>query len=205
MTKDKLIYLAHPYDQGKSGLSTYIDETLAELEKYYEIVVFTSRSDEKFLTTSSTVKTFGVSSSTLVGTVINLFYCWFVLPIILILFYSNYKMFIPVANRRLMLFFPLKTVLTVHDFSQLHVKEKYSFLRMFYVLKILPFFISRAGKIMAISRSTQRDLENEMKIPPEKITLNYNGIRNKNLSFKVKTATTISAINSAPPIPFFII
>jgi glycosyltransferase involved in cell wall biosynthesis len=61
------------------------------------------------------------------------------------------------------------SVLTVHDLAFLTVPEcAYPTLRA-YLEQVVPRSVRRAGKIIAVSTSTARDLEERLNVPPEKI------------------------------------
>ena len=79
------------------------------------------------------------------------------------------------ANRRALARYPLPTVAVVHDLSQYHVPAKYDAFRMFYIRRVLPHYVRKAHRIVAISKSTASDLVRHWKIPAEKITVVYDG------------------------------
>jgi glycosyltransferase involved in cell wall biosynthesis len=47
---------------------------------------------------------------------------------------------------------------------------------MFYLKKLLPFFVRKAQQIVAVSHSTAADLQNYWKVPAERIQVCYNGV-----------------------------
>lgn len=84
-------------------------------------------------------------------------------------------MLVLAANRRALCRCPLPTVGVVHDLSQYHVEAKYDRLRMFYIKRLLPHYVRKMHRIVAISRSTANDLVRHWRVPEEKIRLVYNG------------------------------
>jgi exopolysaccharide biosynthesis WecB/TagA/CpsF family protein len=82
---------------------------------------------------------------------------------------------LPAGNRRLMSRCRKFTIAVVHDLSQYHVEQKYDCFRMFYCRRILPFFLKRINRVVAVSGSTAGDLVKYWKIPASRISVNYNG------------------------------
>ena len=80
------------------------------------------------------------------------------------------------ANRRALCRYPVFTAAVVHDLSQYHVPAKYDCFRMFYIRRLLPWFVRRAHIVAAISRSTAADLKQYWKIPERKIRVICNGL-----------------------------
>jgi glycosyltransferase involved in cell wall biosynthesis len=81
----------------------------------------------------------------------------------------------PAGNRRLAWSYGVPSVGTVHDFSQLHVPQKYDAARMFYIMRVLPGMMRRLTRVISVSESTRRDLESFARIPGESIRVIYNG------------------------------
>jgi glycosyltransferase involved in cell wall biosynthesis len=84
-------------------------------------------------------------------------------------------LFLPAGNRRLMLFYPIKTLITMLDLSQFNVEKKYDTFRMFYIKHVIPFFLKRADLIFAISQNTANDLVKHYNMKPEDIIVNHIG------------------------------
>ena len=161
-----------PYDGGKSGISVYIDNIVRELSQ--------ARHDLTLLIDSVDAEHF---SSYPVITVPR----WAATPLFSMLYHLIIVPFLirggkydfcilSAANRRAFCYYPIYTIAVVHDLSQYHVKAKYSWVRMFYIMKVLPFFVRRAHAIAAISGSTRQDLERYWHIASEKISVVYNGL-----------------------------
>lgn len=84
-------------------------------------------------------------------------------------------MLVLAANRRALRRCPIPTIGVVHDLSQYHVAAKYDALRMFYIKRVLPHYVRRMHRLVAISQSTADDLVRYWKIPAGKISVVYNG------------------------------
>lgn len=151
----RLVVPCIPYDGGKSGISVYIREVVAALRaEGHEVTTITEPSGRKAL--------------------VSMLHHLFVLP-----FRIRWKDFdaciLPAANRRAFCRYPIPTVAVVHDLSQYHVEAKYDAFRMFYIKRVLPFFVRKAHHVVAISNSTAADLTTHWRIPPQKISVVYNG------------------------------
>jgi glycosyltransferase involved in cell wall biosynthesis len=170
----KILVSAMPYDGGKSGISVYINETLAKLSVKHQLTVLILESDlEKFPVRNDNI-TFKVFSDSLASALKNMLWHLFVLP--RKLKFSDYDfIFLPAGNRRLFYKYPIFSVVTLHDLSQYHIKGKYDMFRMFYIKKVIPFFIKRADHIMNVSGSTFDDAVKYYHIPEEIMSVNYNG------------------------------
>jgi len=79
------------------------------------------------------------------------------------------------ANRRALWRCPRPTVGVVHDLSQYHVAAKYDPLRTFYVTRVLPHFVRKMHRVVAISKSTAADLVRFWKVPSDRISVVYDG------------------------------
>ncbi|NBC15143.1 MAG: glycosyltransferase [Gammaproteobacteria bacterium] len=83
--------------------------------------------------------------------------------------------FMPAGNRRLGWSYGIPSLGTVHDFSQLHVPQKYDALRMAYIMRVLPAMMRRLDRVIAVSDATRRDLEGFARVPAQRITVIHNG------------------------------
>ena len=79
------------------------------------------------------------------------------------------------ANRRAFRSYPVPTVAVVHDLAQYHVDAKYDKFRMFYIKRLLPHFVRKAHTVVAISKSTAKDLVEHWRIPESIVRVVYNG------------------------------
>ena len=84
--------------------------------------------------------------------------------------------FMTAGNRRLPAALPCRTVGTVHDFSSLHVEEKYDPLRQLYIFKILPALVRRLDRVVAVSRASAGDIETFAGVPTHRIDVVANGV-----------------------------
>ena len=161
------------YDSGKSGISVYINNVLRELAVEHKLEVMALTDDIELLPQSENIKYLKVPSF-LRKPLINMLWHLFILPCTIT--WKKYDfIFLPAANRRMLQISRKFTVAVVHDLSQYHVEQKYDFLRMFYCKKVLPFYLRRVNRVVAVSGSTARDLEKFWEIPASRISVNYNG------------------------------
>jgi glycosyltransferase involved in cell wall biosynthesis len=87
--------------------------------------------------------------------------------------------FLPAGNRRLPFFSPCPTAAVVHDFSALHVSNKYDSRRMFYIKHVLPMLMKRISKIITISSSSRNDIVNYAGISENLIDTIFHGVDHK--------------------------
>ncbi len=161
-----------PYDQGKSGISVYIRNLVEALRAQgHSLTLLVEPGSSVFFP--------GIECREAPRwtrrPVISMAYHLFILPFFIRKNAYDFCI-IAAANRRAFSFYPLFTVAVVHDLSQYHVENKYDRFRVFYIKKVLPFFVRKAPSVVAISRSTAADLEKFWHVSPDKITLNYNGL-----------------------------
>jgi glycosyltransferase involved in cell wall biosynthesis len=68
------------------------------------------------------------------------------------------------------------SVFTIHDLIFLHFPEYHLPLNRWYLSLMLPRFLQRADALIAVSENTKRDVVKLMQIPPDKITVIYEGV-----------------------------
>ena len=162
------------YDSGKSGISTYINESVQALVKDYHIRLLILKKDRATLPVKSNNRHFIEVANYWGKSILNMLWHLFIVP-----FTKNLKQydfcFLPAANRRLFCKNPVPTIAVFHDLSQLNITAKYSALRQLYIKTIIPYFLKKVTKILTVSENTQRDLFKYYKIPPEKVAVNHNG------------------------------
>ena len=170
----KILYIGMPFDQGKSGISRYIEQTLSHLSMENDVSLIMMRRDHDIVHESVS----GVYDWLIIGRsslwakpILNILFHCFVLPIFCVFKDYDY-VFFPAGNRRFPLFFSKKTITMVHDFSHLHIPGKYDFFREFYVTKILPVFLRGANLIFTPSQSTKNDLLNLCGLDEQKVRVN---------------------------------
>lgn len=183
----KKIYVsALVFDEGKSGISNYIENTLFNLAQTHELhVAILSKDIDNFTRKHENIH-FIPFPNILGNSILNLFFHMFILP-----FFISKKfdfLFLPAANRRLMAFYPIYTIATFHDLSQFNVQKKYDLFRMIYIKYVIPFFLKPIKRIIAVSNNTKLDLQKHFKINEKRISVNYNGVdtslfKKSNLSF----------------------
>jgi glycosyltransferase involved in cell wall biosynthesis len=69
-----------------------------------------------------------------------------------------------------------KTVITIQDLTHLFFPEYHLPLNRWYLRLMLPRFLRRASAVIAASESTRRDIERQIKIPAEKLSVIYHGV-----------------------------
>jgi len=78
-------------------------------------------------------------------------------------------LFLPAANRRLPLFCSVPTVGTVHDFSSLHMENKYNPARLFYIKQVLPLMVRKLTRVLTVSECSKRDIVEYAGVPEERV------------------------------------
>jgi exopolysaccharide biosynthesis WecB/TagA/CpsF family protein len=165
----KILLSAIPFDNGKSGISVYIREVVKSLEQQgHELTLIVEDDGAKEFDRFDLIRIKKRRA------LFSMLYSLFILP-----FRINWKKFdfciMLAANRRVFCRYPIFTIAVVHDLSQYHVPVKYDKFRMFYIKRVLPYYVRKAQSIVAISKSTRNDLIKYWHIPDEKIAVVYNG------------------------------
>lgn len=170
----RILVSAMAYDDGKSGISDYMNNVVAQLARANYVDVIVSKAEmDTFAVRGDNIKLIvrdGFSAMPLLNSLWHLF----VLPYTVK--FDRYDfVFLPAGNRRLFCRYPVYTIVTVHDLSQFNVPKKYDALRMFYVARVIPFFLRKVNSICSVSQSTKRDILKHYKVPESKVFTNYNG------------------------------
>ena len=162
------------YDEGKSGISDYLNNVICQLTIDHQVDMIMLEDDiNKFPVKNENLHLISVSRK-LKRPVFNMLWHLFVLPGKYK--FSNYDfIFLPAGNRRIMAKYPIPSIVTFHDLSQFHIPGKYDTLRMLYIKKVIPFYVKKADKILAISNNTKDDLIKYYRFNPKGISVNYNG------------------------------
>lgn len=148
-------------DAGKSGISQYLFNVLAELIKQgkqhqYELIVHESEKHLYANLNSPNVRIITFSDR-LRTPLINILWHLFYLPILCRR--RGYDvLFLPAANRRLPLWCPCPTVGTVHDLASMNIKGKYDGFRSIYIRKLLPSLIRRLTRVLTVSEYSKNDI-----------------------------------------------
>ena len=168
-----------PYDGGRSGISVYVRETVRALADAGHSLT---------LICESGVDPAGIAGGrALVGAlhaprwtrrpVFSMLWHLFFLPFVLRRHRGDLDgLVVCAANRRVLAWYPLPTVATVHDLANFHVPGKYSPMRMVYLARVLPFFARRAQCLVAVSRSTKEDMVRFWHCREESVSVLYNGL-----------------------------
>ncbi len=167
----KILLSAIPFDNGKSGISVYIREVVKVLEETGHELTMIVEDDA-----AAEFERFELIRIKKRNALFSMLYSLFILP-----WRINWKKFdlciMLAANRRAFCRYPIFTIAVVHDLSQYHVPVKYDRFRMFYIKRVLPYYVRKAQSIAAISQSTKKDLVDFWHIPEEKISVVYNGFK----------------------------
>lgn len=193
------------YDDGKSGISEYIQKVVEELSHLARIDLIMLQQDiDRFPVKNDSIRFIPVSNR-LHSPILSMLYHLYVLPGIVKKWKSRYDfMFLPAGNRRIMAYFPLKTIVTVHDLSQFHIPLKYDRFRMFYITHLIPRYLGKADVIMSVSEQTKKDLLQYYHIPEQKIIVNHNGFSPDKFKESSQTDTVIAKYSLAKPFLLYI-
>lgn len=179
----KIFASAMAYDQGKSGISDYMNNVLNQLAKNNEVDLAILHSDSKLFPKMSENLTFKIYPDYLKNPLVNMLWHTYILPFSVD--WSKYDwIFLPAANRRLMCRYPKYTIGTFHDLSQFHITGKYDPLRMFFIRYLIPFHLKSISRICSISESTRRDLLEFYHSDASRIFVNPNGYDVEKLNSK---------------------
>jgi len=165
-------------DGGKSGISQYLINLMrafaaAPEGNDFEVATY---GDERsiFVPDSPHIASFSTADSHR-GTVQDIMWHQTALPGIC----RSHRydvLFLPAGNRRLPAMSPCPTVGTVHDFSSIHVKDKYDRSHLFYVTKVLPALVRRLTRVIAVSKSARKDIVEFAGVPEERVTVIPNAV-----------------------------
>ena len=170
----KILVSGLAYDNGKSGISNYIDNVVHCLCESNQVDVVVLKKDVPFFSARNPKAKLIILPNWTGKPAISALWHLFVLPFTLD--FSKYDFaFLPAGNRRLFCRCPIWTVTTFHDLSQFHLAAKYDRLRTFYVFNVLRRFLMKVDRICAISQSTANDIKSFYNVPDDKIFINYNG------------------------------
>lgn len=169
----KLLVDCIPYEGGKSGLSIYVEDVVDALAADGHELTLLVEPDSPLAEKRAlpVIRAPGWTKHPAFSMLWHLF-C---LPWTLRKLRGRFDGFIvTAANRRVCRTYPIPATATVHDLANYHVPGKYSPLRMFYLRCILPHYAKKAHHLVAISRSTARDMETFWGVPQEKTAVLYN-------------------------------
>jgi len=170
----RVLISALAFDGGKSGIANYIENVVTSLSHHLLIDLVVNEDEKHFFEHLDNI-TFIIVSRRFQKPLFNMLWHMFVLPFKVQK--SRYLwMFLPAGNRRLMLFYPIKTLVTMHDLSQFHVDDKYDAFRMFYIKKVIPFFLKKADLIFTVSANTADDVAHFYEMDRDQLIVNYNGV-----------------------------
>lgn len=164
-------------DGGQSGISQYMEQSirhLSTLAPQHELVAFVGAADADWVRSwTASIQVISYPER-IAKPSINIAWHLANLPAALRAHGCD-LVFMPAANRRLAWRYGMPSVGTVHDFSQLHVPQKYDALRTFYIKQVLPAMMRRLTRVIAVSESTRRDCETYARVPSERLRVCHNG------------------------------
>jgi len=182
----KILISALAYDQGKSGIANYIENAVKALSKTKHIDLIVNEDEVDFFKGISDNITFKVVPRYLKKPIFNVLWHLLVLPFKIDR--NAYEwMLLPAGNRRLMAFYPVKTLVTMHDLSQFNVGKKYDAFRMFYIKHVIPFFLKKVERIFTVSENTANDMVLHYGMDRDELIVNYNGVNTESFSPDLKT------------------
>ena len=159
----KIVATLSGTDAGKSGLSTYVREVLPRIGRRLrdlggELVLVGTAEDHASLPDDVTVR----FSRTTLGAAFSApgpNAMWHALRLgELAAQHEADAVLMPAANRRLALTSPVPTVAVVHDLAMLRVARKYDAARTAYARWLVTRGVQRATRVVAISKTTARDV-----------------------------------------------
>ena len=177
-------------DSGKSGISQYAANVVGRLvamAPHHDFVAFINRSDAAWVRTWHPRLEVVALPDWTGHPVASIFWHLLALPKMLRRHRCDLA-FMPAGNRRLAWSYGMPSVGTVHDFSQLHVPQKYDAARMFYIMRVLPRMMRRLTRVISVSESTRRDLESFARVPAERIRVIHNGADLQRFTPRAKAA-----------------
>ena len=169
----KILVDALPFDHGKSGISVYAMNVVRALEKAgHEVTVLITADDAASFEGSHLL----LAPSWAAGAIGSILYHFAGLPRLLRRNAYDFCL-VTAANRRFPRSSAIPVIGTVHDLAQCHVQGKYDRRRNFYLNCVLARWVRKvAARVVAISQSTRRDIEQFWQITPERIRVIYNGL-----------------------------
>ncbi|MCR5414167.1 MAG: WecB/TagA/CpsF family glycosyltransferase [Kiritimatiellae bacterium] len=173
----KILVSCIPYDGGKSGISTYVRETVRALrDAGHELTLIVEPDGAAERDLAGCGSFFRAPGWTRRAPLSMLWHLLFLPRIVKRRFGGFGGFFICAANRRVCSSHPLPTVATVHDLANFRIKGKYSRSRMFYLAHVLPHFARKAHHLVAVSGATRDDMVRFWRVKPEDATVLYNGL-----------------------------
>ena len=184
----KILVSCLSYDNGQSGISDYINHTIEELSKDHQLDVIILKKDVNIFPIKNKNIDFIEVSDKLARPLFSMLWHLFILPFKIKKGYD--LIFLPAGNRRLLCRYPIFTITTFHDLSQFHIEQKYDRFRMFYIQRLIPFFLKKVHIAVAVSKATKDDMIKFYKMDENKIKVAYNGYDRERFNAKPATKTT---------------
>lgn len=179
----KIVFNALGYDSGKSGISKYMLNSLDYLYSKHDVVLVCEERDREFFTKRYNAYAILTFDKYCQKTIVSLLVSFFIVPLVAF-FYQAQLIFLPAINRRVIAFRPCKVIGIIHDLSQFHIENKYDGFRMFYVKKLIPYFITRYEQLICVSQSTKNDVIKFWNIQSSKLDVAHLGFNKKQVKLK---------------------
>jgi glycosyltransferase involved in cell wall biosynthesis len=198
--KPRILVSGLAYDDGKSGISEYIQKVVEQLSKLATVDFILLEQDIKDFSVKNSSLQFLPVSNHLHRPLLSMLYHLYILPRRIKKWKNKYDLvFLPAGNRRLLSFYPIRTVVTIHDLSQFHITSKYDKFRMFYIMRVVPHYLKLAQVIMAVSEQTKKDMVKFYHIPSDKIVVNHNGFSQDKFSNSAPEQEVLEKYNLSKP------
>jgi len=162
------------FDRGESGIAEYIRETIRQLHRHAQLTIYMTAEDRPSFTAPDNARVI-VLSTLLSHPLLLTLWHFFWLPL-LAWWQRADCLILTAANRKIMAFYPVFTIGVVHDLALLRVAGKYGWLREVYQRHVIRPLLRRLPAMVAVSNSTQRDIVELCGIPPQRISVLWNGI-----------------------------
>ena len=184
----KILIILMPFDHGLSGISVYIREMAKEMVRQVDkdtlIDFYCLDRDLRFFPEKQENTNYIIFPNFFYRPIPNMLLHLFYFPLKLWLkklFQGKKEQYdavlLPAGNRRIFFFYPFYTVAVVHDLAPLRLPKKYDAFRTFYVKRVIPFFLKRADRVIAVSRSTLSDVIHLTNLNQEKAGISYPGCK----------------------------
>jgi len=162
------------YDNGKSGISEYINSLVLSLLKHDTVTITLLKNDAQRFPVKHENLRIQTISDCFSNPLLNILWHIFLLPILVFKSTCDF-LILPAVNRRMLLWSPKPVLGIAHDLSQYAVSEKYDIFRIFYVKTILPMLLHSLTWVVAISQNTKKDLVKYWGLNAHEISVSYNG------------------------------
>ncbi|HEU5090474.1 MAG TPA: glycosyltransferase family 1 protein [Roseiflexaceae bacterium] len=190
--------LAHTRNFRRAGVSNYTEQLiqhLAQIDRDNRYTIFTTRglgNRQLALPPNFTVR------SNLLPTInprIRIPWEQFVAPVLLRMLgadvYHGVLNVMPLAS-------PVPSVVTIHDLSPFLFPQTFRRVNRTYTRWAIKVAARNAAQLLAVSEFTRREMVRWLEVPPERVTVTYNGVGNR---FRPQTPEAIAALKQRHQLP----